>query len=238
MAQLVGQPCAICRRPIGWEGEGRFCQACGCAVHNTCPATAPRPGGECDACGSPALTPTFTPETKVGHTHAVETVGDEFHLRATAAFAARERFPVGCAIALWAIPGIFVIVAVGRQSGGEPVAALLSLVGLLVAGYFILRESNRVEPPRDPLVITRAGRIVYRSAVLFHGPVTAVRVVQCVQNDSMDTFSIECRAADGATVQLPWPDFGGTVNLHDITALAFWLGRIWGVTVEDQVVRR
>lgn len=55
VAQLVGQHCVHCRERLGSEYGARFCQRCGCPVHDDCR----RPDGgtenqDCPACGAPA----------------------------------------------------------------------------------------------------------------------------------------------------------------------------------------
>lgn len=54
MAQLVGQPCSVCQKQIGWKGDSHFCRLCKSPVHNACAAgaatrTAPH---KCPQCGA------------------------------------------------------------------------------------------------------------------------------------------------------------------------------------------
>jgi hypothetical protein len=55
MLQLVGQKCLICQQKLESILEGRFCEQCGCPIHNTCSERPreQRAPDSCEQCGTP-----------------------------------------------------------------------------------------------------------------------------------------------------------------------------------------
>ena len=55
MAQIVGQPCTVCRKVIGWVGDSRFCEICERPVHNDCMKTGEAASDGCSGCGATTI---------------------------------------------------------------------------------------------------------------------------------------------------------------------------------------
>ncbi|MFT3878650.1 MAG: hypothetical protein QM703_03205 [Gemmatales bacterium] len=51
--QLIGEMCLVCQKRIASTLEGRFCEICGCGVHNKCarPQSSEVTGNNCSGCG-------------------------------------------------------------------------------------------------------------------------------------------------------------------------------------------
>src|SRR5262245_18976847 len=147
--QLAGSICGRCGKRVGSILEGKFCQACGSAVHFDCMPTDPLPGmpGQCLTCGTDPSSAAAIAEAAQDRTPQpappaesygpMEAIGRTVGLYRAVRFWLAAVFCVGLGVALLLIPdlrddpGHFTLRDAAPGAAALLVGLLLCLVGFL-----------------------------------------------------------------------------------------------------------